>query len=216
MSTEHAEFFAKLRASTARLLSLDIDSLSPADATRVDRAAVLRLSLDKMQSAALAGAEVDLKNFISASSELERLFGGVPERDQSRFGPSHREKLQALIENVVRGSEAQEAEDEATTALKDEAAAIAASSPDGVERAERLLISPDKNCASGDAQSDVRSPSPAPAAPAGATPTPRAETDIERMNRVNSTPANPAPGPREEWRNHIGPGGEIIAPYFRG
>jgi hypothetical protein len=56
---ERAAFFEALRRSSAKLLKLDPDALSAAESVRVDRCAALRLMLDQMQSAQLAGATID-------------------------------------------------------------------------------------------------------------------------------------------------------------
>jgi len=74
---------------------------------------------------------------------------------------------------------------------------------------------------SSDALSDEGVPQPPSAAPdAPATrglptePPQRVETAEERMARVNSVPAIPPRGPREEWRDYIGADGAIISPWF--
>jgi hypothetical protein len=204
---DDAEIFASLRASTIRLLGYDdIEHLTAAQEIRISRAITLRLTIDDLQARQLRGERIDVSAFVEASESLERTAGGVPE-GSTRFGPDHRAKLKALIERVVLGGSAVEHEAEADRMMRDEQQAIAAAAmPD------------DKSCASGRAQSgDVPSPSPSPspAVPAGAVPPPRAETDLERMARVNSTPANPPPlGPREAWRDYVDDSG-IIAPWFR-
>jgi hypothetical protein len=204
MSEDHAAIFNSLRASTIILLGYDgIEHLTAAQEIRISRAITLRLTINDLQARQLRGERIDVSAFVEASESLERMAGGVPEKDQSRFGPSHREKLQQLIENALRGSAADH-EAEADRAQWDETAALAAAAL------------PDKStsCASGRAQDGVAPPSPAPAVPAGATPT-RPLTDVEKMAKANAEPCNPAPGPREPWRDYVGPDG-IIAPYFRG
>jgi hypothetical protein len=99
---ERAAFFEALRRSSAKLLKLDPDALSAAESVRVDRCAALRLMLDQMQSAQLAGATIDAKGYISASAELERLLGGQPEAPTHVFASDEsRRRLKAMIERTL-------------------------------------------------------------------------------------------------------------------
>jgi hypothetical protein len=231
MADDQAAIFEHLRASTVRLLGYDdIEHLTAAQEIRLSRAITLRLTIDDLQARQLRGERIDVSAFVEASESLERMVGGQPDKPtEERFGSDARERLRKLIENVMRIGEARDAENEATTALRDEAQAIAAASVDGVERAERMLTAgvgsvadgsiararDNSGCVDGDARDgDAILPSSASAAPVDAAPS-RVETAVERMNRVNATPANPPPGPREPWRSHIDANGEIIAPWFR-
>lgn len=130
---DRAAFFEALRASTARLLKLDPATLSPAQAVRVDRAASLRLTLDGMQSAQLAGREIDVKAFVAASQELERLLGGEPDAPTSVFASSKsRNKLRLLIDRTLMlGADdaAAAADTLADTMRREEMAAVEAASP---------------------------------------------------------------------------------------
>jgi hypothetical protein len=110
-----------------------------------------------------------------------------------------------VIEQALLGGDAATHEDEFDTTQADEQAAIAAAMPDG------------SDCVGGRARQGDVPPSPSPAAPAGAASSApqRPETDIEKMARVNSTPANPPDNRNEPWRSHVNADG-IIAPYFRG
>ena len=54
MSDDLAERYRAIRASTAKLMSLDLDNLSSWQSVRLDRATVLRLELDTLASKQLA------------------------------------------------------------------------------------------------------------------------------------------------------------------
>jgi hypothetical protein len=88
-----------------------------------------------------------------------------------------------------------------------------------------------QNPAGGDARCDHAVPHPALIESAAAVcggepvlvspvpppPPPPPATAAERqanVDRLNSQPANPAPGPPEEWRKFVGPDGEIRSPWF--
>jgi hypothetical protein len=60
-----ARAYEVLRNQTATMLGLDVSALSPADGLKLDLCALLRLSLDNLQGAALAGREVDLSRLQS-------------------------------------------------------------------------------------------------------------------------------------------------------
>jgi hypothetical protein len=162
MTDERAKLLSSLRASTITLLGYDdVEHLTAAQQIRIDRAITLRLTIDDLQARQLRGERIDVSGFVEASESLERMVGGNPLEASTRFGPDHRERLRQLIENALRGSEEQDAEDEATMALRDEAMAIAASSADGVERAERLLADKSSNCVGGDGVGGIPRQQPA-------------------------------------------------------
>ena len=124
---DRAKFFEQLRASTARLLKLDVSNLTPSEAVRVDRAVSLRLTLDRFQTEQLAGHEIDVKAFVLASQELERTLGGDPERPTSAFATHESQlKLRALIEAklmpIMNAAEEEEAAPASPTAGEEEAA----------------------------------------------------------------------------------------------
>ena len=123
---DRAAFFDALRRSSARLLKLDADALSAAQAVRVDRCAALRLMLDQMQSAQLAGASIDAKSYISASAELERLLGGQPSAPTGFASSGSRDRLRALIEKTLLGA--------------DDAAAAADTLADTMRREEAIRL----------------------------------------------------------------------------
>lgn len=143
---DHAQFFEALRADTKRLLKLG-DALSPSQQTRVDRCASLRLALDRWQSAQLAGQEIDMRSFIAASCELEKLLGGSPSAPTSRLANGDaRERLRRLIEaTVLAPAAADPGEVERTAELmrREEMAAVIAAGGD-VEPAasEPAIVAP--------------------------------------------------------------------------
>jgi hypothetical protein len=73
MSDDPARDYEVLRRQTAAMLNLDLADLSPADGLRLDLTALLRLSLDSLQGAALAGREVDLSRLQSCFAMLQKL-----------------------------------------------------------------------------------------------------------------------------------------------
>jgi hypothetical protein len=206
MSAEHAEFFEALRASTAKLLRLDPAALSPSQQVRVDRCASLRLLLDGMQSAQLRGEQIDTRAFISASTELERLLGGDPERPATVFSDGEaRAKLKRLIEKTVLADSAVDHERDAERAWRDEQACIAAAGGDVAAAAPpdwkpapvggASLVEARDNRAESARQSRAAEPAP---------PVPQREHG----------PSNPPDSRNEPWRSHLGPDGSIIAPWF--
>lgn len=124
---DQAKFFEALRRSSAKQLNLDPDNLTAAEATRVDRVCALRVCLDRMTSAQLAGAELDARSYIAASQELEKLLGGDPERPTSAFATHESQlKLRALIEAklmpIMNAAEEEEAAPASPTAGEEAAA----------------------------------------------------------------------------------------------
>jgi hypothetical protein len=174
-----AKLFSSLRGSTATLLGYsDADKLTAAQQIRVDRAIALRLVIDDAQAKQMRGEQIDVKSFVAASEDLEKMCGGnLVETPATRFGASHRERLRALIEKTLATDEVAEAERMADIYDREEMAAIIAAGGN-VEAA----------------------PAPASSVPAPvALPPPRPLTDIEKMDRVNSKPALPPRG-AEPWK----------------
>jgi hypothetical protein len=206
---EPKQLLDRMRNEAAELLKYDLNKLTAAQSVRLDRAAALRLELDDVQSRQLAGLPIDMAKFVVASEALERLVGGNPET--STTGPDFTGAREELLQFLVQRADAIEKRRE-----REEAKAIAAASIDGSKPA------------SGDARRDHAVPQPAliePAAAAGgpeppvlvepAPPPPqRVEGDIERMNRVNSTPALPPAREPEPWRKFVDADGNIISPWF--
>lgn len=215
-----AATYERLKIETAQMLNLDAASLSLVENLQLDLVSLLRLEVDGLQGAVLAGDQVDLARLSTALGMLRQL---LPEKalvapapaPAARFDGNARERLRRLIETTVLAGEADEAVRMADVREREEMAACAAAAPDGWKPA------------GGVARDDSDVPHPllvAPAAPASGTPAvapaspprpQRLESDVERMDRINSTPALPPRGEPEEWRKHISPSGEIIAPWFR-
>ena len=213
-----------LRVSTAKMLSLDINNLTAAQSVKLDRCCMLRLLVDDLRAKQLSGQQIDVREFVAASESLERMVGDGSLEGPARFSPDHRAKLRQLIENAMRGSEAQDAEDEATMALKDEAQAIAAAAPpDGSNSGGAPPAAVGRAQGVGDVSASA-SPPAAPDAPVLVeTPPPqrpRAKSEAEliaQMDKANSQPALPPDNraQREPWRSHVSSDG-IIAPWWSG
>lgn len=158
--------------------------------------------------------------FVVASQELERLLGGDPGRPATVFSSTEsRDKLRKLIERTVLSGDAASHERDADLMWRQERAAIlaaggsiAATAPPDWQHAPAggdglaAVSSPaaERLSAGGDGASAL--PPAAPAAP----PPPSSAQTSPRENK----PSNPPPGPREVWRDHLGPDGSIIAPWF--
>jgi hypothetical protein len=128
-------------------------------------------------------------------------------------GPDHDKallQLDAMLGGLIATKERNDVERTAERGWREEMAAVVAAGGDveAVKAAAPIayaLVEPAPDRA---VSVDTARPAPAPAPPQ------RVESDVERMNRINSVPANPPPGPRKVWRDHIDAGGNIIAPYF--
>jgi hypothetical protein len=156
---EHTKLFNEaLRVSTAGMLGLNISNLTAAQSVKLERACFLRLLVDDLRAKQLSGQQIDVREFVAASESLERMVGGGSLEGPARFGPDHRAKLQALIENAMRGSEEQDAEDEASRLWKDEQMALAAALPDGSSSASAQRGGSDNNVVPLDASERVKPP----------------------------------------------------------
>ena len=197
-----AELFGSLRISTCALLKYDPDNLSAEQTIRVDRAITLRLMIDHLQSRLMHGEQINVREFVEASEALERMVGGNPEAPaQQRFSGEHQKKLREIIAKTVLAPEPQE--QVAARMWQDEAAAIAGAALPGAP----VDLPPPPAIENEHTRSIVAEASPTP-------PPQRAETDSEWHARVNAKPSNPPPGLREAWRDHLGPDGSIVAPWF--
>ena len=130
-----ASTYAALRTETATLLKLDPDSAGLVENLQIDLVALLRLEVDGLSGAALAGQQVDLRRLEVALGMLRQMLPAqaliaptpVPE---SRFGPSARERLRELIETTVLAEDVAEAERMRDVREREEmAASIAAGIP---------------------------------------------------------------------------------------
>jgi hypothetical protein len=97
----------RLRASTADMIGLgsDFDKLSAGDRVLVDRISVLRLQVDDMRVALLAGRQIDSNEFVRASEQLEhslrRDHRPLDENGMSPTLAGAHAKLAELIGNVA-------------------------------------------------------------------------------------------------------------------
>jgi hypothetical protein len=202
--------YEQLKRETAAMLNLDVTSSSLLENLQVDLVSLLRLQIDDLQGQVLDGKQVNLDRLSTALTMLRQLLPekalvSSPPPAETRFGPSHRERLQALIENALRGNEVEDDEAMRDIYEREEMAAIAASQVD-YKPSEREA---NPNCVGGRAQSvgELPAPSSPSAAPADAAPMPapkpqRVETDLERMARVNAEPSNPPDNRSEPWRGY--------------
>jgi hypothetical protein len=155
--------YDRLRAETAEMLKLDVANLSLVEGLQLDLVSLLRLQVDELQGAALAGEQVDLDRLSTALAMLQKL---LPARaleasapaPESRFGPSARERLRALIEKTVLSDnyEIEMARDPVKARAEFEARLAAAIEKFGPKPASDNARN-----------SDVPHPSLLPAAPAG-------------------------------------------------
>jgi hypothetical protein len=98
MSDDPAATYESLRAETAKMLGLAA-ALSPTEALRVDLTALLRLQLDALQGAALAGREIDLGKLQSCYAMLSKLLQAVEAAPPAvRESNAARIRLARLIE----------------------------------------------------------------------------------------------------------------------
>jgi hypothetical protein len=228
MSDDQSRRFTLLRASTAKLLGYDdADRLTAAQQIRLDRAITLRLMIDDLQGRQVRGEVIDVKAFVNASEDLERMVpGGNPEAPSGTHDFSGaREELSRFFagraEAIKRRNQRLEVE--------------LATNPDAARRELETKIQAaiekhTKPAVGGDAQSSVAPPlsSAAPAVgggwptepastPQSAPPPGRVESDVERMNRVNSRPVpqHYLKGPPEPWRDYIDADGNIHTSPWR-
>jgi hypothetical protein len=71
--TSGADLFKSLRTSTARMLSYNLDDLSPLQALRLDMVCSLHLEVDRVQAAQLRGEPADIRALSSSAEALESL-----------------------------------------------------------------------------------------------------------------------------------------------
>jgi hypothetical protein len=124
MSSDIAEFHKHLRASTAHLLGYDdANPLTAAQEIRVDRAVMLRLMIDDLQAKQMRGGPIDVRAFVTASEDLERMVGGHPE--QTSTAPNFsgaRDELERFL--VARAQRIEARDQNRETALRDEIARL--------------------------------------------------------------------------------------------
>jgi hypothetical protein len=103
MTDDPARDYEALRVQTAKLLNLDTADLSATESLQLDLASLLRLSLDALQGAALAGREIDLGKLQSCYGMLAKLLPRAVEAPpQLRESHAARHRLAELIDNIAR------------------------------------------------------------------------------------------------------------------
>jgi hypothetical protein len=230
-----------LRAETAALLGVDPDDLSKTEGLRLDITSLLLLEIDSLQGSILANEKVDLARLSTALGMLQKLLPATAlvapalapeERGDSEAFRQIAEQLDREMATrelkMARDPDAARAEFEARLA----AAIEKHSSRDVFDAANTDASNP----ASGFARYGAVSPSapveqplqaaggswPTPEPPVlispAPPPQPKRESDVERMDRVNSSrpPANYLKQDDSPWRRHLDADGNIVAPYFRG
>lgn len=102
--SDPAELFNSLRASTCVLLGYgSVDQLTAAQDIRVGRTITLRLIVDDLQARQLRGEMIDVKAFVAASEDLERLCGGNPNTPApDAFADAREELSRFLVERAER------------------------------------------------------------------------------------------------------------------
>ena len=139
MTANPSTAYARLRAETATMLKLDAASLSLVGNLQLDLVSLLRLQVDELQGAALAGQTVDLDRLATALGMLQKL---LPSQSlvahapapEGRFSPSARERLRELIERTVLREDPPKVE--AERAWRDEMQAVAGAGGDVAEVAK--------------------------------------------------------------------------------
>jgi hypothetical protein len=232
MSDDQSRIYNSLRASTIALLGYgDVDTLSAAQEIRISRAISLRLIVDAAQAKQLRGEPIDVKAFVEASENLETMCGGDPGAPAAGHDFSRaREELARLLDGRAEAIERNMAREPEKFRRELEAKLARA-----IEKHGKPIPDPAKGIgisytapAGGDARREGVVPLPAlePAAavsggvpmlivppPQPAPPPQRNETDLERLDRINAQPANPAPGPLPEWRRWVDENGVRTSPW---
>jgi hypothetical protein len=132
--SDPAAAYERLKIETARMLNLSTDSTSLIEGLQVDLVALLRLEIDTLQGAVLAGDSVDLGRLASALTMLRSLLPAqalvsAPPAAETRFGPNARQRLRDLIERTVLAAEVEnphEAELRRDIQAREEMAAVIA------------------------------------------------------------------------------------------
>lgn len=184
-----ATIYEKLKAETAEMLRLNVDSPSLLENLQVDLVSLLRLEVDTMQGKVLSGEQVDLNRLQTALTMLRQLLPekalvSAPPPPETRFGSEHRERLRRIIEKTLQADDMNKAD----VLAREELAAIAAADT---------------------------TPAPVIPPPPVTPPPPDNVVPIDGIARANANrpPANYLRDgqPREPWRDG---GGALCAPFF--
>jgi hypothetical protein len=164
--TSDAELYRRLRHETASLLGFDVASLTPAQSIKTDLVSSLRLALDTLTAAQLAGEHVDTVKLLSAAEALERLLPSLVAVEQEAEDQS----AQAALLDVIAGY------DKAATDEKEDRIAIL----------EAALADRDRQIAALSGTPAETPPAPAP------SPTVKPERDA-KVVPLRSPSAEPKP-----------------------
>jgi hypothetical protein len=211
-------FRERLRRDTAKMLSIDdLENMTPADSVRLSRACMLRLELDDCETKKLNNQPFDVKAYVVASEALERLVGGDPASTAGHNDPfaGAREELARFLAGRA-----------AAIARRDARQAAALESSKHQDVPKSGPINPDP-AGSDVSDSGVPHPPPSPVAAGGCDhpllisppPPPPPASAAERaanVERLNSQPANPEPGPLPEWRRWVDENGIRTSPWSGG
>jgi hypothetical protein len=213
MSDDQARRFTLLRASTAKLLGYDDDDqLTAAQQIRLDRAITLRLMIDDLQARQMRAEVIDVKAFVSASEDLERMVGGNPETSTTGHDfTGARAELMALLDQRASAIERRMARDPDAARAEFEAR-LARAIEQHSSRDDNLSFT---HPGSSDApQSDEGVPQPPSAAPDA--PATRSEPPLlidpppappppprRSLDEINAEPSNPPARPVEEWKRWV-------------
>jgi hypothetical protein len=119
-----AGLYTALRGETAKLLGLDLTSLSLVEQLQLDLCAMLRLEIDTLQGECLAGHEIDLARLKSAFEMLRQLLPAAAEPAPVASDDDGGDAQRALLEIIQNYDDANEAE--AALAMEREEAVQAA------------------------------------------------------------------------------------------
>jgi hypothetical protein len=108
--TDTIDLYARLRAETLLLLGFDLNRMTAAQITRLDRVTTLRMLADGMQTAAVRGETISIAQFTEVMSELEKLLGGDPQQARARDFTGARIKLENMLDRLIAERKRKESE----------------------------------------------------------------------------------------------------------
>jgi hypothetical protein len=213
-----------LRLDITSLLLLEIDSLQGSilanekvDLARVSTALGMLQKLLPESALVAPVAESDVRDHGAAFNRIAEQIDRQIEQNKRKEAASGRcERCGAPLADAT---------DNANPGGGDEVSpaspplAVAGSGPGNVDLAAVSPAAADGGDASDSSPRPPLSRAPAGDPPVLVEPTPapppqRVESDVERMNRVNSTPALPPAREPEPWRKFVDADGNIISPWF--
>jgi hypothetical protein len=205
-----AAAYDRLRTETAAMFGFDVSNLTLTQGLQLDLVSLLRLEVDSMHGAVLAGETVDLKRLEMAHDMLQKLLpdkalvAPAPAPDVGEHGAAVFQ-VETMINGLLRAREHADVKRTADLMWREEQAAILAAGGD-VLAAVAPSVADGGRAQSGAGVSHPSGPPPSPPL--------TSEQKMERANNNRQPPAHYLRGEPEEWRRHIGADGSIIAPYF--